>query len=99
MIETRTTKTESCVTVIAVDQDQTVGRVFMVAPTHVEGIWIDPNYRNAHVMKRLVDRVEDEARLLKISRVFAYATDETMESYIERLGYTKLDWTVWQKDL
>jgi N-acetylglutamate synthase-like GNAT family acetyltransferase len=90
---------DQCIAVVAIKDTKSIGRAFLVSPVHVEGIWIDPASRNKTVMKRLVDGVEQEARLLKLKYVFAYAVDQQMENYMERLGYEKLSWTVWRKAL
>lgn len=99
LIETKKIEEQSRITIMASEGTRVVGGVMLVAPVHVEGIWIDPAYQCGLIMKQLVDRVEEEARNLKISKVFAYAINGEMEDYIERLGYKKLPWTVWEKEL
>jgi|ERR1700684_324769 len=87
------------VAIVAENGHHIIGRIFLVAPAHVEGLFVEPTWRNGLVMKQLVDAVEIEARAEGISRVLVYAKDSEMADYIERLGYTKLPVTVYKKDL
>ena len=90
---------DQCIAVVAVEETRPIGRAFLVSPVHVEGIWIEPKKRNQTVMKRLVEAIESEARIMRLEYVFAYAVDKQTEDYINRLGYEKLSWTVWRKAL
>lgn len=90
---------DQSVAIVAAKDDRIVGRILLVAPAHVEGIWIDDRERGGRVMKALVDKIENEAKKQGISTVFAYAVDSQMEDYISRLGYEKQPWTVWRKNL
>lgn len=76
-----------------------IGRVFLVKPWHVEGLWIERAYRNRTVMYQLVRTAENEAVDKGLTQLLAFAKDEFMADYIERLGYAKLPLTVWSKDL
>lgn len=87
------------IAVVAENGHHIIGRIFLIAPAHCEGIFVEPAWRGGPVMKRLVDAIEIEARAEGISRVYAYAVNEEMEGYISRLGYTKVPMTVWKKDL
>ncbi|MGH9452352.1 MAG: GNAT family N-acetyltransferase [Terriglobia bacterium] len=79
------------------DEGKIIGRVFLMAPVHVEGIFIDPQQRNGLLLGKLVERVEEEAKKEGVQTLFAYAADEVMENIIERLGYSRAPATVWQK--
>lgn len=87
------------IAIVADNGEHIVGRIFLIAPAHVEAIHIERPWRNGLVMKRLVDFVELEARAEGIAKVLAYAKDKEMENYIERLGYKKIQVTVWSKEL
>ena len=87
------------VTVVAENGHHIIGRIFLVAPAHVEAVYIEPPWRNGPTFKSLVDAIEIEARAEGISRVLAYAKDNEMADYISRLGYEKLPVTVYKKDL
>ena len=91
---------KKAIALVAVDQDgDLAGRVFLVAPAHIEGIYVDRKWRGSTIMQRLVAKAEGEARRLGLTQLLAFAKDETMEDYIDRLGYEKLALTVWQKSL
>jgi Acetyltransferase (GNAT) family len=90
---------DKSVAVVARSGEAIIGRIFLMAPTHVEGPWIAPSWRGGPLFKRLVDAIEIEARSEGIKSLMAYAVDATMELYLERLGYTKLPMTVWAKEL
>ena len=91
---------DQCIAVVAIeDSTAAIGRAFLMAPVHVEGIFVEQDRRNSYAMKRLVQGIEKEARNLRITTLFAYAEGEKMEDYIRRLGYEKLPWTVWRKEL
>jgi GNAT superfamily N-acetyltransferase len=77
-----------------------VGRIFMVAPSHAEGIWIDERYRGGTLFKEMMEALEHEAKLEGITKMFAYAVHSGIEHYIvRRCGYEKLPWTVLMKEL
>jgi len=87
------------VALIAIDAGKYVGRIFLVSPAHVEGPWVDEEYRGRGLFQKLVARAEEEAKKAGIHSLFAYGADDYMESLIRRLGYTKQRLTVWKKEL
>jgi GNAT superfamily N-acetyltransferase len=87
------------VAVVAENGHHIMGRIFLMAPAHVEGVFVEPAWRNTGVMRQLVDAIELEARAEGISKVLAYAKDPDMYGRIEAMGYKKLPWTVWEKEL
>lgn len=90
---------ENSIVVVAKNGVQIIGRIFLVAPAHVEAIHIEEAWRNGPVMKMLVEAIELEAKVEGIKTLFCYAKDKQMESYISRLGYEKSPMTVWKKEL
>jgi N-acetylglutamate synthase-like GNAT family acetyltransferase len=90
---------EKSVALVAENESQIIGRIFLVSPVHVEGPNVNTAWRGGTLFKRLVDAVELEARAEGVKDLMAYAVDATMEMYLERLGYTKLPMTVWVKEL
>ena len=90
---------EKSVAVVAESGSSIVGRIFLMAPAHVEGPFLAPAWRNGMLFKRLVDAIEIEARSEGIKKLMAYGASAEMESYISRLGYKKTGMTVWAKDL
>jgi N-acetylglutamate synthase-like GNAT family acetyltransferase len=87
------------IAVVASNAHHIVGRIFLVAPTHVEGIFVERPWRNGTVMKRLVEAIEMEARAEGITKIFCFAKDDQMAEYIERLGYKPSQLTVYEKVL
>lgn len=90
---------EKSIAIIAENEQKVIGKVLLLAPAHIEGIFIEPAWRNGTVMNRLVAAVELEARAEGITKVMAYAKDTEMEHYIERLGYRRMPISVWAKGL
>lgn len=84
---------------IAKQGSEIVGRVFLMQPTHVEGPWVREDLRGGLVGARLMKEIVEEAKKCGISKVFAYATDEQLEDYLMRLGYTREPWSVWTKEV
>lgn len=85
------------VALVAKRDEEIVGRVFLMAPAHVEGPWVREDLRGGIIGHRLMDSAELEAKSRGISKLFAYAADETMADYLSRLGYRKEPYTVWTK--
>lgn len=88
------------VAIVAVgDSGDIIGRIFLVAPVHLEGLWIDETFRNKTLLYQLVQRGEDEAKALGLKRLLAFGATPEMSDYIERLGYSYTPMSVWYKDL
>ena len=87
------------IVVVARNDKGIVGRIFLLAPAHVEGVFIQKAWRNGPLLKRMVDAVELEAKAEGIRDLIAYADGPEMEDYINRLGYMKLPVSVWSKQL
>ena len=88
------------IAIVARDDDGEIcGRVFLMQPTHVEGPWVREDRRGRTLGKRLMNAVARTAKDCGVKKLFAYAADETLANYLERLGYTQEPFTVWTKDL
>jgi N-acetylglutamate synthase-like GNAT family acetyltransferase len=87
------------VALVAKQDGEIVGRIFLLAPTHVEGPWIREDLRGGLILNQLVATAEREAKSRGISKVFAYAADDKLAGYIARLGYQKEPYTVWTKEI
>jgi hypothetical protein len=90
---------DSSVAVVVENAGRIIGRIFLVSPVHVEAPFVERPWRNGPVFKRLVDAIEIEARAEGVKSLLAFAADEQMAGYIERLGYTKMPLTVYGKDI
>jgi GNAT superfamily N-acetyltransferase len=87
------------VTLVAKQKEEIVGRVFLLAPAHVEGPWVREDLRGGLIGHRLMESAEREAKSRGISKVFAYAADDTLANYLDRMGYQKQPFTVWAKEI
>jgi N-acetylglutamate synthase-like GNAT family acetyltransferase len=76
-----------------------IGRIFLVSPAHVEGVFVDKPWRNTTVLNMLVKRAELEAFKEGLTQLLVFAKDAQMADYIKRLGYKELPLTVWSKEL
>src|SRR5262245_54852100 len=74
-------------TVIVVEEGQRiVASMHVVRATHIEGAWIDPEFRNAGVTRGLCRKAWDEARKTGVRWAFTGAADDRMRGILERLG-------------
>ncbi len=65
----------------------------------MEGIEIDAEERSGTLMGRLVEEAEKEAKTLGITTLLAFSANPLMEDYIYRLGYNRMPWGVWSRQL
>lgn len=87
----------SSIVLVAVDGKEIIGRIFLLAPVHIEGPWIREDKRNAFLGKQLIESVEEQAKNAGITKLFAYGIDQKTEDYLKRLGFGKLRMSVWSK--
>jgi N-acetylglutamate synthase-like GNAT family acetyltransferase len=80
-------------------EGEIVGRVFLLAPTHVEGPWVREDLRGGLIGHRLMESAEQEAKSRGITKLFAYAADDKLANYLDRMGYQKQPFTVWAKEI
>jgi predicted N-acetyltransferase YhbS len=90
---------KTTIAMIAREGDNVIGRVFLMAPVHVEGPWVDESKRGSTLGKRLMDAAEKEAKAIGIKTLMAYGADSVLENYLERLGYRNMNLSVWAKEL
>lgn len=91
---------EKSIALVAHNGSRIVSRIFMVAPSHAEGIWVDNAYRGGDLFKRMMDALELEAKSEGITKMFCYSVRPEISHYVERrCGYVKLPWTVLAKEL
>ena len=91
---------ERSVAIAGRNKERIVSRLFVMAPAHVEGIFVDPMYRGGDLFKRMMDAAEIEARAEGLQKLFAYSVRPEIGHYIERrCGYTKQPWVVYSKEL
>jgi hypothetical protein len=91
---------EKSIAMVAANGSRLVSRLFVLAPSHVEGIWIEPDLRGGDLFKRMMDAVEIEARSEGIKKMLAYSVRPEIGHYIEkRCKYVKQPWSVYAKEL
>jgi predicted N-acetyltransferase YhbS len=90
---------KNSIAMIAEDEGRIVGRVFLVEPVHVEGPWVAESHRGGTVGARLMQSAEKQLKEIGLSKVMAFGSDEVLENYLQRLGYKRLDLSVWEKEL
>jgi GNAT superfamily N-acetyltransferase len=89
----------SSIAVVAQDGNEIIGRIFLVAPAHIEGPYIEEAHRGGTIAKRLVSVAATEARKCGITKLMAYGFSPELEDYLERLGFKKQPVTVWAKEI
>lgn len=88
------------IAMVAQNSSRIISRVFMVAPSHAEGIFVESSYRGGSLFKQMMQALEIEARSEGIKKMFAYSVRPEIEHYIVRkCGYVKLPWVVLSKEL
>lgn len=90
---------EITIALVAEKDSGIVARMFLMAPAHIEGTWIHEDARHGTLGKRLMDRMEIEAKKSGISKLFAYIAEPAIEDYVDRLGFVKQPVTVWMKEI
>lgn len=83
----------------AFDNEQLIGRGFLLQPVHIEGPFVQEAYRGHRIGFRIMQALEAEARKAKMQKVFAYATDDLLGQYLMRMNYKHMPMTVWAKEL
>ena len=84
--------------VAAFDEGELVGRMFLVCLPHLEAPWIREDKRGGFLAKRMEERLIEEAKRFEIERTFALAVNDKIADYLNRLGYRKTEYTVWEKE-
>jgi N-acetylglutamate synthase-like GNAT family acetyltransferase len=87
------------IVVVARDDGEVVGRMFLLSLAHIEGTWINKQHRNGTLAVRMIKLMEKEAKNIGISSLFAYAKNEEVGGYLERLGYKRTELVVFEKEL
>ena len=94
---------ESAVILGAWRGEKLVGRIGSVVLPHIEGIWVDPEEREAGgtIARVLHEQIEEAARSLGRPFLFAYVPDTHpgMAAHLSRSGYERMQLTVWGKKL
>jgi len=89
----------SSIVVVAKDDGEIVGRMFLLSLAHIEGTWINKQHRNGTIAFRMIKLMEQEAKKIGINTLFAYSKSDDVSGYMERLGYKKTDMVVFEKEI
>lgn len=90
---------EHSIVVVAKQDGQIIGRMFLLEMAHVEGTWVHDRFRNGTILAKLMAELEKEARGAALKTIFAYSQTKKIGEYIERLGYVPTELKVFRKDL
>lgn len=90
---------QASIVVVAKFNGEIVGRMMLIGVKHVEGAWINKQYRSGTILERMTEEIEKHAREAGIKTVFAYSETHDMDGYIERLGYERSPLRVFRKEL
>lgn len=76
-----------------------VGRTALMAIAHIEGTWVAEELRGGFVAARLVRKAEQTLAENGFTSALAFTPDENPKvgEYLNRVGYTRLPLSVWQK--
>jgi hypothetical protein len=89
---------DKSIVIVAKNANEIVGRLLLVSPAHVEGAWVREDFRNGFVLARMMEKLEEEAKREGLSKLMAYG-NPINEDYLERLYFTRIPLTVWEKYL
>lgn len=91
---------EHSIAMVLRNDSRIIGRLFAVAPVHVEGVHIDIPWRGGTLFKDMMNAMELELKSENIKKVFAYAVRPEVGHYIEhRCGYKPLAWKIYEKEI
>lgn len=76
--------------VVVEDGSRIVASMAIMRVTHLEGVWIDPEYRNAGTVRRLLGATIDAAKKWPSNWAIAGAADDRMRDILPRMGATKV---------
>jgi len=89
---------ENTAVIAAFDGNRLVGRLAVLNVPHIEGVWIDRQYRNGTMLSRLERKAVEILRECGASAVLAVAINNKIEGYLERLGYKRIG-SLWSKEV
>ena len=86
--------------IVAEDENgNIVGRMMLIAVAHLEGPWIAPSRRSGSLLYRMEKQMIAEAREAGLKALLAFTQEDTNTSYLERLGWTRTNFTVLSKEI
>jgi N-acetylglutamate synthase-like GNAT family acetyltransferase len=79
--------------------DEIVARMMLIGVAHIEGTWIKPEVRSGSLLHRLMHRMEQEAKAAGITTLLAYSENDEVDSYLERLKFSRSPLRIWKKEV
>ena len=78
-----------------------IGQLAMIAVPHLEGLWIDPDFRAGRILGSLVKGMEELAKALGRTHLFAFVPEDSseVEDYTERLQFRRFPVKVYIKEI
>lgn len=70
------------------ESGEIIGHVAEFKAWHVDGLWIDPRYRDGSVWRRLLHQVQADMQVRGVSGVVTAAMSDEMDDYLRRMGAT-----------
>lgn len=86
----RFVRPEDIAVVVVEDEGKVIACLSVLKATHFEGLWIDPERRNAGVVRSLLRQATAMARVWSNGWAFGGAADECMGKFLGRLNGVKL---------
>ena len=78
--------------VVVVEEDgRIVASWTVLRMTHLEGAWVDPAYRNAGTVRRLLRKVGEAVREWSNGLVVTSANDDSVKGILDRMNARKVD--------
>lgn len=87
------------IVVVVKDNQKIVGRTMLIRPWHIEGTWIDEAFRNGTAGPRMIQKLEEQARIEGISKLFSYSNTPEISNYLQRLGFSVLPVSILEKNI
>ncbi len=84
---------DRCIVIVAENEDERiVGTWVLVFAPFLEGLWVDPNYRNTSFTAwRLVQAMKDFLYSWKIPHTYTVVQSDYVKDLAERVGFEALD--------
>lgn len=90
---------DASLVLVAEENGEIVGRMFLLFPAHIEGTWVKEGSRNGWVGWNLVGAMQRKAASLGLKKLLAFAADGKIEDYLERLGFKRQPLSIWGKEI
>ncbi len=86
----------------AFDQEgKCVGRMVMINLPHLEGAWVADDRKGTTLAFRLLNGLEDVLRTLGRTHLFTFipSADMNLKQMAERIGFKRLPWDIYLKEI